>query len=75
MVDALAKRRNIVDDRFPARPTGASQMAQYGVAVLDKGTTLLFGLRLVLDHLGRSDSINSMLTEYKVSDPTYSASA
>ena len=64
MVDSLAKRRNNVDERFPARPVGAPQMTQYGVAVLDKGTTLLFGLRLVLDHLGHSESINSTLTEH-----------
>ena len=33
----LAKRRNTADERFPARPKGATQMIQYGVAVLEKG--------------------------------------
>jgi hypothetical protein len=33
----LAKRRNTADDRFTARPKGATRMIQYGVAVLEKG--------------------------------------
>ncbi len=32
----LAKRRNTADDRFTARPKGATQMIQTGVAVLEK---------------------------------------
>jgi hypothetical protein len=37
MAVALAERRNTADGRFPARPKGATQMIQSGVAVLDKG--------------------------------------
>ena len=37
MAVALAERRNTADGRFPARPKGAIQMIQSGVAVLDKG--------------------------------------
>jgi hypothetical protein len=37
MAVALAKRRNAADGRFPARPKGATQMIQSGVAVLEKG--------------------------------------
>ena len=33
----LVKRRNNADGRFPARPQGATQMIQYGVAALEKG--------------------------------------
>jgi len=32
----LAQRRNAANDRFTARPKGATQMSQYGVAVLEK---------------------------------------
>lgn len=32
----LSKSRNTVDECFPARPKGATQMTQYGVAVLGK---------------------------------------
>jgi len=35
-VMARPKRRNTADDRFTARPKGATQMIQYGVAVLVK---------------------------------------
>ena len=59
---ALAKRRNTADDCFTARPKGA--MIQYGVAVLEKDPAILCGLRLVLNHLGGSESINTALTEY-----------
>ena len=61
---AIAKRCNTAGDRFPARPKGASQMIQYGVAVLDKGTTILCGQRLVLNHLANSESVNIILKEY-----------
>jgi hypothetical protein len=37
----LAKRRNNADGRFPARPQGATQMSQSGVAVLEKGLLFL----------------------------------
>ncbi len=39
-------------DRFTARPKGATRMTQYRVAALEKAT-IPFGLRLVLDHLGK----------------------
>jgi len=39
-------------------------MIQYGVAVLDKDRAILFGLRLILNHLGGSDSVNIALLEY-----------
>jgi len=47
-------------------------MIQYGVAILDKGTTILCGQRLVLNHLANSESINTTLKEYKpdISLPT-----
>ena len=32
----LAKRRNAADERFTARPKGAIQVIQYGVAALEK---------------------------------------
>jgi len=32
----LAQRRNTANDRFTARPKGATQMPQYGVAALEK---------------------------------------
>ncbi len=37
MAFALAQRRNTAGDRFPARPQGAFQRIQSGVAVLEKG--------------------------------------
>ena len=37
MAFALAKRCNTADGRFPARPKGATQMIQSGVAALEKG--------------------------------------
>ena len=33
-------------------------MTQYGVAVLEKDPAILFGLRLVLNHLGGYEFIN-----------------
>ncbi len=57
-------RRNTADDRFTARPQGATQMNQYCVAALEKDLAILFGLRLVLLHLGGSESINVTLQEY-----------
>ncbi len=53
-----------MDDRFTARPQGAAQMIQYGVAALAKDRAIYCGLRLVLDHLGGSESINITLVEY-----------
>ncbi len=41
-------------------------MIQYGVAVLEKEPAIPCGLRLALDHLGGSESINITLTEYQV---------
>jgi hypothetical protein len=32
----LAQRRNTANDRFTARPKGATQMLQYGVTALEK---------------------------------------
>ncbi len=37
MTFALAKRHNTAGGRFPARPQGAFQRIQSGVAVLEKG--------------------------------------
>ena len=37
MALALAQKRNTAGDRFPARPQGATQRIQFGVAVLAKG--------------------------------------
>ena len=39
-------------------------MRHCGVAVLGKGLAIPGGLRLALTHLGDSDHINTMLTEY-----------
>ncbi len=39
-------------------------MIQYGAAVLAKDMAIPCGLRLVLDHLGSSESINSALLDY-----------
>ena len=60
----LAQRRNTANDRFTARPKGATQMSQYCVAALKKDQAILCGLRLVLEHLGSSEPINSGLTEH-----------
>ena len=57
-------RRNTADDRFTARPKGATQMIQYGVAVLEKDMAIPGGLRLVLDHLGCSESANVALLDH-----------
>ena len=54
-----------MDGRFPTRPKGATQMVQYGVAALEKDPAILCGLRLVLDHLGGSESVNITLKEYR----------
>ncbi len=42
----LAKRRNTADDRFTARPQGATWMIQYGVAALEKGAPFPAGCAL-----------------------------
>ena len=42
----LAKRCNAAGDRFPARPQGATQRRQYGVAALDKGAPFSAGCAL-----------------------------
>ena len=39
-------------------------MIQYGVAVLEKDPAILFGLRLVLNHLGGSESVNNTVKEH-----------
>ena len=65
MAFALAKRRNTAGGRFPARPKGAPQRIQSGVAVLEKGTTAIpCGLRLELNPLGRSASVIITWKEY-----------
>jgi len=61
----FAKRRNTAGDCFTARPKGATQMIQYGVAVLEKDPAILCGLRLVLNHLGGSESINTIMKEHQ----------
>ena len=43
-------------------------MIQYGVAALEKDPAILCGLRLVLNHLGGSESINITLPEYSDSE-------
>jgi len=53
----LAKCFDATDDRFPARPKGGAQMSQYCVAALKKGRAILCCLRLVLKHLGTSESV------------------
>ncbi len=50
---------------FPARPKGASQRIQSGVAVLEKGTTAIpCGLRLDLNPLGCSAFVIITWKEY-----------
>jgi len=39
-------------------------MHHCGVAVLEKGLAILYGMRLALTHLGGSKPINITLTEY-----------
>ena len=39
-------------------------MRHCGVAVLEKGLAIASGQRLALTHLGGSEYINTMLTEY-----------
>ena len=43
--------------RFTCRPQEALEIIHNGVAALEKGPTISCGLRLVLNHLVRSDSI------------------
>ena len=38
---------NAADGRLSPCPAGATHKARYGVAALDKGGTILYGLRLV----------------------------
>ena len=66
----LAKRCNATDDSFPTRPKGGSQVTQYGVAVLEKDQAILFGLRLVLDHLGTSEPVIVTLKEHSIERST-----
>ena len=60
----LFKRRNTVDDPFPARLKGVPQMRPYGVAVLDKGTAIAGERRLAWTHLGNSELINITWLKY-----------
>ncbi len=60
----LAKRCNTANERFPARPKGATQMIQFGVTALDKDRAIVCGLCLVLDHLDSSEHVNITLKEY-----------
>jgi len=39
-------------------------MIQYSVAALEKGTTILCGQHLVLNHLANSEHVNIALKEY-----------
>ncbi len=61
---SLSKRRNTVENPFPARPKGFPQMHPCGVAALDKGPTIACGRRLAWMHLGDSEFINITLLEY-----------
>jgi hypothetical protein len=61
---AHARRRNAADDGFTARPKGASQMIQSGVAVLEKDPAISCGRRLVSNHLAGSEPMNITLMEY-----------
>ncbi len=54
----------MANDGFTARPKGATQMIQCGVAVLEKELAILCELRLVLNHLGGSESNNITMQEY-----------
>ena len=51
----LVKRRNAASDRFLARPKGAPQRPQSGVAALAKDAAIRYARRLVLVPLGRSE--------------------
>ena len=48
-------------------------MIQYGVAVLEKDPAILFGLRLVLNHLGGSEYINIAAQEHYSSNSSRKA--
>jgi len=61
---SLHKKCNNVDDRFLARPKGATQSVQYGVMGLAKGITIACDPCLVLNALDCSVPINTMLLEY-----------
>ena len=61
---AVAEGRNTANDRFTARPKGATQMSQYCVTALKKDQAILCGLRLVLEHLGSSEPANLGLAEH-----------
>ena len=54
------------DDRFLARPKGATQSTQYCVMGLAKGTTIACNPSLVLSALDCSVSIKPKLLEYLV---------
>jgi hypothetical protein len=53
---ANASERNTADDRLSPCPEGAAQIRQCGVAVLDKGEAIAYGLRLALTYLGGSEN-------------------
>jgi hypothetical protein len=52
----VASERNTADGRFSSCPKGAAQIRQCGVAVLDKGRAIAYGLRLALTYLGDSEN-------------------
>lgn len=58
------RRRNAVDDRFTARPQGASRTIRARVAVVEKGRAMSCGRRLVLNRPAGSESIDVTLLEY-----------
>ena len=42
-----SSKSNAADGRLSLCPAGVTHKTQYGVAALDKGDTILYGLRLV----------------------------
>ena len=60
----IAQRRNTANDRFTARPKGATQMFQDKAQTAKNGLVLLKGCNTVLGHLGSSEPINLGLTEH-----------
>ena len=51
-----ASERNTADGRLSSCLKGAAEIRQCGVAVLDKGTTIAYKLRLALTYLGGSEN-------------------
>jgi hypothetical protein len=52
---ANASERNNADGRLSSCPKGVARIHQCGVAALDKGRAIAYGLRLALVYLGDSE--------------------